>query len=191
MLKRLTEYDTNLLIYLNNLGSESQDSFWLLITHIWFWIPLYVFLIYLIIKKFSKKECLRILYTFLALLVATFGLTAYVKEYVLRSRPVNNNQIFHSLRIMIQPVDYSFFSGHACNSFAITTFFFLFMRKKIKYPWVLYLWPVLFSYSRIYLAVHFPSDVAVGAAVGTSLAIFFYWLHKVLTLRIDKKNQVI
>lgn len=191
MLKRLTEYDTNLLIYLNNLGSESQDTFWYYVTQIWFWIPLYLFFIYLVVKKFNKTEGLRILYTFLVLIFVALNLTNYVKEYVLRFRPVNNEKIFHSLRIMIQPPDYSFFSGHACNSFAITTLFFLFIRKRVKYPWIFYLWPVLFSYSRMYFAVHFPSDILVGASVGITLAILFYWLHKMLTIRIDKKNQVV
>ncbi|SFU40223.1 undecaprenyl-diphosphatase [Pustulibacterium marinum] len=188
MLKRITEYDTDLLIYLNNLGSEHQDLFWLLVTRIIFWIPLYIFFFYLVFRKNSRREAFRVVYTLVAMLAATFGLTQLVKNFVLRARPVNNERVFESLRVMIQPVDYSFFSGHACNSFAITTLFYLFLRKKIPFAWTFYLWPCIFSYSRIYLGVHFPSDVFVGAIVGITMAIFFYWLHKMLTIRIDKKN---
>lgn len=191
MLEKITHYDAQLLIYLNNLGSESQDMFWLLVTRIIFWIPLYFFFSYLVYKKFNKKEALRILYTFLAMLFVTFNLTEYVKEYVVRQRPINNEQIFHSLRVMIQPLDYSFFSGHACNSFAITTLFYLFIRKRIKFPAVFFMWPIVFTYSRIYLGVHYPTDVFVGMCVGVTLAVFFYWLHKILSLRIDKKNEII
>ncbi|GLB50013.1 phosphatase PAP2 family protein [Neptunitalea sp. Y10] len=142
----------------------------------------------MIIKRYTKQEALRILYTFLSLLAVTLSLTYYVKVYVLRSRPVNNKEIFESLRIMIQPIDYSFFSGHACNSFAITTFFYLFMRRKMKNAWVFYLWPILFSYSRLYFAVHFPSDVLVGALVGIATAITSYNLYKKFSPKITRDD---
>lgn len=190
MLKRITEYDTDLLIYLNNLGSESQDFFWLLVTRIIFWIPLYVSFFYLVFKKHTKKQALRVVYTVGAMLVATFGLTELVKNYFLRARPINNEKVYQSLRVMIQPIDYSFFSGHACNSFAITTLFYLFLKDKMKNPWIFYTWPILFSYSRIYLGVHFPSDVLVGAVVGVSIAILFYKLHQILTLESSRKDHI-
>lgn len=191
-MKYFTDYDTELLIFLNNLGSENQDFFWSTITRIIFWIPLFIWLFYVVYRRFSRKEFYRISGTMFALVATALLLTDYVKNFVLRARPVNNEHVFHSLRIMIKPVDYSFYSGHACSSFAITTLFFLLVRKRVKFAWIYYLWPFLFSYSRIYLGVHFPSDVVVGAIIGITLAFVFYKLHLYFTNRIDKgKEQVV
>lgn len=190
MLKRITEYDTNLLIYLNNLGSAEQDVFWLLVTRIVFWIPLYISFFYLVFKNHTKRQSIRVVYTVAAMLVATFGITEVVKNFFLRARPVNNVKVYESLRVMIQPIDYSFFSGHACNSFAITTLFYLFLKDKMKYPWIFYIWPILFSYSRVYLGVHFPSDVLVGTVVGITIATVFYKLHNRLTLKSVQQNHI-
>ncbi|MGY8915678.1 MAG: phosphatase PAP2 family protein [Flavobacteriales bacterium] len=100
------------------------------------------------------------------------------KEFVARLRPNNNEEINTIIRILRSPTGYSFFSGHASSSFSITTLVFLFLRPKFKWAWVFYIWPLLFTFSRIYVGVHYPVDILVGAMVGILSALMFYKLHQ-------------
>ncbi len=177
MLEKLNAYDRELFVYLNSLGIEQYDGFWLIITNILTWIPLYAFLLFLVLKKYPKKEALAIIATVVAALLFVLAFTEGVKEFVARLRPNNHEELKSLIRILKTPTNYSFFSGHASTSFSITVLVVLFLRKKLKYIYLLFLWPILFSLSRIYVGVHYPSDIVVGALVGTLIAIAFYKLY--------------
>ena len=82
------------------------------------------------------------------------------------------------IRILQKPNNYSFFSGHASSSFAITTFVALVLKEKTRWIFAAYLWPLIFVMSRIYVGVHYPSDIFIGALVGTVFAFIFYKLCK-------------
>jgi undecaprenyl-diphosphatase len=81
------------------------------------------------------------------------------------------------LKILYEPSNYSFFSGHASTSFAASVFVYLTLASKFKYLGLIFIWPVFFSLSRIFVGVHFPSDVIVGAFVGTILGILGHQLY--------------
>lgn len=100
------------------------------------------------------------------------------KNLIARLRPNNNEEISSFIRILINPNDYSFFSGHAANSFAITTLIVLFLRKKLRWVYLFYLWPLLFSLSRIYVGVHYPLDLIAGTLVGLLMAFSFYRIYQ-------------
>ena len=61
----------------------------------------------------------------------------------------------------------------------------LVLREKTKWVYLFFLWPLIFVTSRIYVGVHYPSDIFVGALVGTVFAFLFYKLCK-LALKHDK-----
>lgn len=179
MLERLLEWDKNTFIYLNNLGTEDYDLFWVITTNITSWIPLYILLITLIFLKYPKKEAFFITCTIVLLLLCVLGLTDITKAYFERLRPNNDIEINSIIRVLKNPPGYSFFSGHASSSFSLSAIVFLFLRKKLSIIWLLFLWPILFAYSRIYVGVHYPLDVLTGAAVGILLGfLFFLFYHK-------------
>lgn len=178
MLEKIAEWDRNIFIYLNSLGIEDYDVFWSIVTNISSWTPLFVLFFVLIWVKYPKKEALFMTFTVLVLVVFILGITDLTKEFVARLRPNNNEEINTIIRILRSPTGYSFFSGHASSSFSITTLVFLFLRPKIKWAWVFYLWPLLFAFSRIYVGVHYPVDILVGAMVGIFSAILFFKLHQ-------------
>ncbi len=177
MLQNLLKWDRETFIYLNSLGIERYDYFWSIVTHISTWIPLYIVFIALLFWKNSRKEGFVKFGLVVILIVFVLTTTHLTKVYVARLRPSNDTEINTLIRILQSPTDYSFYSGHASSSFSITTMMVLLLRKKVKWIWIFYLWPVLFSLSRIYVGVHFPIDIIVGALVGIGCAFLFNRLY--------------
>ena len=174
----IISYDKQLLVYLNNLGSDSFDWFWLFITNQFYLAPIFLFIFYLLWKKIGWKN-LWIVLLFIALIIMVCDQTTNLFKYTFqRLRPVNDLEIKESLRILISRKSFSFFSGHASNSMATTLFMFLIFRKYYKYAFLLFLFPLVFAYSRIYLGLHFPSDILTGYFAGTIIGSFFYFIYK-------------
>jgi undecaprenyl-diphosphatase len=113
----------------------------------------------------------------------TLFLTDLTKEFVGRLRPNNAGELADLIRILQKPNSFSFFSGHASTSFAITTFVILSLRKYTRWIYLSLLWPSLFVLSRIYVGVHYPSDIIVGAGFGVLMALIFYTLSNWLLLK--------
>lgn len=178
MLEKLLEWDQQALIYLNNLGSEQFDSFWLTITKFPTWIPLFLLIIFLLIKAHNRKESIWIFFTYISMLLVVTVAIFLTKENVGRLRPINDEGVNTFLRALNKPSDFSFISGHAASSFSIAMLSILYLRKKIKWIYILLLWPLLFTFSRMYLGVHYPLDILAGSIVGVLFAYIFYRLHQ-------------
>jgi len=178
MLEKLLQWDHDLLVYFNNLGSAKSDIFWFITTNFITWVPLFIFLIIHLKRSYSKQELKWIFLSFLSMLLLLITTIFICKDFVGRLRPVNDASLSHMLRIITKPNDFSFFSGHAASSFSIITLVFLYLRKKLKWVGFLFIWPILFSMSRVYLGVHYPSDIIVGCMVGIFFGVVFYGMHR-------------
>jgi len=174
MLEHLQTWDREIFIYLNGLGSKKYDQFWIAVTEISTWIPLFLLFLLLFILKLPKKRAFFNIVSVTAVALFIALLTHLVKTWVKRPRPCHDESMNSFVRILKTPVDYSFFSGHASSSFAITTLVVLLLQHKIKWVWMFFLWPLLFAYSRIYVGAHFPTDILAGALIGTGVGILCY-----------------
>ena len=180
----IIQLDKEVLIFLNNLGSEPWDGLWLAITNQLNWAPLFVFIIYLTIRSFGWKRG-GFMVLFMILLVAfSDQFTNLIKNSTERLRPINDPEIKDMLRTLIQPQSYSFMSGHATTSTFFSVFVVLLLKEKYKYIYLLLFFPLIFSYSRLYLGVHFPIDVSVGIIVGILFANLYFFLFKKLDNKI-------
>lgn len=166
--------DREILIFLNQLGTPAYDQFWLSITRFTTWIPLLIFCIAFFFYRLKLKT-FGILFLCSVLNVATvLGLMFWSKPFFKRLRPVNDPELNEFLRVLIKPTDYSFFSGHAASSVAIALFtWYYFNKLNFKYGLLVFVWPALFAYSRLYLGVHYPTDIFMGALVGVLSACFY------------------
>ncbi|RNC86844.1 MAG: phosphatase PAP2 family protein [Winogradskyella sp.] len=186
MLDQLLDYDTQLFVFLNNLGSETWDWFWLLVTDKLTFIPLYAILLTLIYLKYGWRKLIVIILITAALITFTDQLTNVVKRSVLRFRPCACDEIKDVIRYIAErcSTNRSFFSGHASNSMAAAVFGGLMLRPYFKnLIFILLFWAVLVSYSRIYVGVHFPIDVMCGMAFGAISGFLFYKLFGFISNR--------
>lgn len=167
----LRYWDQDLLVWLNNLGNEPYDAFWIFVTQIESWTPLFLFFIGVLLYYYKgKKGLVLLLYGIITFLI-TLAITDFTKMYVARIRPNNIDSLSSVIRVLKNPTSYSFFSGHASSSFCIVVYLVLCIREFNTWVYLAFIWPILFAGSRIYVGVHYPSDIIVGALVGSVLAI--------------------
>lgn len=178
MFEKLLEWDKATFIYLNSLGTEQYDLFWKTLTKFPTWIPLYLLIIGLLFWKNSRKEAFWMILSFISMLIILSATITSTKNFFGRLRPNNNEALNELIRVVNHSNSFSFFSGHAASSFSIATLTVLFLRKKLPLIHLVWIFPILFSSSRIYLGVHYPSDIIVGTAVGMFFAWLFYTMHK-------------
>lgn len=179
MLDTLLQKDQELLIFLNNLGSEQWDGFWLAVTNQFHWSPLFALILFLIFKKFGWKNGLLMVVFIAALVAFSDQFTNFIKHSFERIRPCNTEGLVDKLRsFTYKPGGYSYYSGHAALSTTVTTFIILLLRKHYKYIYLMVLFPLFFGYSRIYLGVHYPLDVFSGYLAGILWGTIFYQIQK-------------
>ncbi len=179
--------DKQAMIFLNNLGSSTFDPFWILVSEKWFWIPLYVIFLYFLYKNFNKKSLFYIL-LFVALGITASDQIANIFKFGFeRLRPCHDPSLEGLLREVKCGGKFGFYSAHSSNSFFVATYLTILLGKKIKQlPYFLFVWAAIVAYSRVYLGMHFPGDIIVGAIMGILLAIFFGTLAK----KVIKKSEI-
>lgn len=183
MLEKILALDTELFVYLNGLGSETYDGFWLFITKQSNWIPLFALLLYLVFKKLGAKQTLFLLVFVGVLVTVTDQTTNIFKNEFQRLRPCNNTAINSFIRVVQTRDTYSFFSGHASNTMAVATFLYLIMKRHYHYFVILFLWPLIFAYSRIYLGLHYPTDIVTGYVFGAITGFLIFKAYQLARIK--------
>ena len=189
MLDSLIELDKNLLIYLNSLGTPAFDGFWLFITKQLNWIPVFIFLLYLTFKNLGWKNTVLVIIMLSLLITLTDQTTNLFKNTVQRLRPLNNPDIAGFARGFKYSSSYSFFSGHASNSMACAFFLYHVLKPHVKHMWIIFLWPLIFAYSRIYLALHYPGDILSGFVWGMFTSSLLLMLYRFLRKFLPENKQ--
>lgn len=81
MLEKILEWDTELLIYCNNLGTTGTDTFWHIITTFSSWIPLLLLIVFLVYRNYNRKEFTWVLLSF-AIMILFLTISIFVaKEF--------------------------------------------------------------------------------------------------------------
>ncbi len=184
---QLLTWDQELFLWLNSLGNSRFDSFWMMMTHRGSNIFLYIFILLYLGYKSSWKTAANLLIFVCFLILFTDQLTNFFKIQVGRLRPCYNKEINFMLRLVKSSCGgrFSFFSGHASNSFALALFFGGVLKSFSKYlPYLLLFIASLIAFSRVYIGVHYPLDIFCGAIVGSLIGLIFFRVWDKFKIRI-------
>ena len=188
MLEKIISLDKQLLVFLNGLGSETFDPLWLFLTKQSNWIPFFLVLLYLVHKKLGAQQTLVIIVFVGVLLTLNNTITELFKAHFQRLRPCNDPEIKDIIRNIKPSNSFSFFSGHSSNTMAVFVFLFAIFKRHYKhFGWFVF-WPLIFSYSRIYLGLHFPTDILCGYTCGLIMGFLTYKTYQLLQIRYFKVN---
>lgn len=182
MLETLLKYDTDLFLYLNNLGSPTWDQLWLVITHEATFAPMYALLLYLLYRNFGLKALVMFIVVVALMITFTDQITNVFKRTFERPRPCREADLVEHMRfIAVRCGKYGFFSGHSSNSMAAAVFAGLMLKPYYKnLIFILLFWSAIVAYSRIYVGVHYPLDILCGFTFGALTGYGFYKLAQYL-----------
>jgi undecaprenyl-diphosphatase len=158
------------------------------------WIPLYVVLFYLVLKNNETMAQIMLVIGCVALcILLTSGIDGgIVKPLVARCRPSNDPQWKYTFDVVqgYRAAGFSFFSAHAANTMGVAVFFCFLIRSRMLSV-TLVLWALLNGWTRLYLGLHYPSDVLVGWAFGALAGFLVYLLYRRMYYKISPKLNYI
>lgn len=170
MIDTLTSLDNNILLFFNSFHTAFLDEAIALLTGRWIWIPFYLVLIDLLFQKLGPKyAALTLVAVVIAISMTDQVCSHVIRPIVGRLRPCNpDNPIFGMITLVkgIQPGGYSWPSCHAANTFALATLLSCVWRSR-RFTAFIFSWAVFVSLTRLYVGVHYPTDLLCGAAFGS------------------------
>ncbi|MDR0801571.1 phosphatase PAP2 family protein [Fluviicola sp.] len=187
MFEPLKAIDRSIVLAVNSWNTPFLDQFFWMVSKTMPWVPFYLLILYFVWKKNGLKTMFVFLGMALLLVAIVDSSTTFLfKETIQRYRPSHNLLLENRLHFFVKSNgdayrggQYGFFSSHASNNAAIALFSWFFLRK--YYPrlkWLLIFCVGLIGLSRIYLTVHYLSDVLCGIIWGLLWAFVFWKLYR-------------
>lgn len=187
-------FDLPIMQILQGSDSLFMDQLIFTLTDAVTWIPLYITLLYIVIRNNETMHqiSLVILFAVLSVIIADYIVDVLAKPIFMRPRPCQDEVLKYSIDIVngYRGGKYGFFSAHASNTMAIALYFSLVIRSKLLTVFLLS-WTLLNCYTRIYLGVHYPSDVLVGIAWGCAVAVFTYSGYRYISRKVSTKSNYV
>lgn len=189
MIDQLEKWDKSLFKLLNGTHNELFDFLMPWISNKWVWIPLYALLVFWLIRHQKGNVLFTLIGIGLLILISDQVASGILKPWVERLRPCYDPELTDSVHLLKGCGGrFGFASSHASNSFAVAFFCWLLLKDHLKYIWLLVPWAALVAYSRVYLGVHFPGDILMGALIGIASAYLMYFILK--QIRKNSNNTV-
>lgn len=189
----ILDMDRELFLFLNGLHTEWLDPLMMLFTQTQFWVPLYLFLIYLIFKNFGNEGWFVLAGVVVTILLADQITSALMKPFFARLRPSHEP----SLAGLVHLVDgyaggrYGFASSHAANTFGTAWFIWKLFGTRYRWIGLMFVWCTLMTYTRVYLGVHYPGDVIVGALVGIGSGAIGWQVYQALRKKFKSQDLTV
>jgi len=186
---KFPEWDTHLFIFLNGLHLSWLDSLMKLFSSIPFWIPMYIVILAVIVKKKKIWSIAVILVLGISIAFADQLSVILFKNAFERLRPCYAEE----LQNVIYSLEncggrYGFISSHAANSFCFAALTSRVLKNK-NYTILIFFWALVVSYSRIYVGKHYPLDIICGGIFGVLCQQLIVWLYSICKFVIFKAKN--
>jgi undecaprenyl-diphosphatase len=192
-METLEAWDRAIVLMVNGWNEPWLDHFMWIVSGKLTWFPIWLLFIYLAYRKLERKH----FFIFLACALASIGLADLIaaqvyKPFFARYRPSHNlllNEHLHFYKMSAKDYymggQYGFVSNHAANFFAIVSWVaVLFWNSKRWFVYLMLFSAIFVSFSRLYLGVHYLSDLLAGAVWGMFISYMVYrfvylkWIEK-------------
>lgn len=191
---KIQDMDMQVLSLFNGSDNIMLDQMVQILTSGLTWIPLYVMLFFVVMRNNETMGQIALVVgsAIFCVLFADGLVDGIIKQLAERWRPSNDP----TFKYMVQVVDdirlkgYSFCSAHAANTMSLAVFFSLLVRSKLL-TITLVTWSLINCWTRLYLGVHYPSDILCGMIIGIVVGILVYLLYYKIYLRISPKINYI
>lgn len=191
---KIQDMDMQVLSLFNGSDNIMLDQMVQILTSGLTWIPLYVMLFFVVMRNNETMGQIALVVgsAIFCVLFADGLVDGIIKQLAERWRPSNDP----TFKYMVQVVDdirlkgYSFCSAHAANTMSLAVFFSLLIRSKLL-TITLVIWSLINCWTRLYLGVHYPSDILCGMIIGIIVGILVYLLYYKIYLRISPKINYI
>lgn len=189
----LNGIDHSLLLAINGWNAPWADTLMWWVSDRWVWVPFYVLLAGMVIRRFGWRNGLVVLlFTGALITLADQTCSHFLRPIFCRLRPANiENPISPLVHIVndYRGGSYGFPSCHAANTFSLALFLSLCFANR-RFTALMMAWSLLVCYSRSYLGVHYPGDLLFGASVGAFYAVALHRLLMWLLPRLDAMSRI-
>lgn len=179
MVEKILVYERDLFFMLNGSDSPFLDRFMWIFSGKTVWLPLAAFILIVLLYKKKWKESILILLAIVLVVTLCDQFASHVcKPIFTRFRPTHHPDFMDQVKTVFnyRGGRYGFISSHAANAFGFATYMSLLFRYRL-FTWTIFLWAALTAYTRVYLGVHFISDIVPGAIAGVFFGWLVYWLY--------------
>ena len=189
MIEFLNHIDRTFFLFLNGFHNPFFDQVMFIATKSLMWLPLYLFFLFFVIRKY-KWNTLVILVFAALMILASDQLSELVKNTVQRLRPSNQPGLMVHIVEAYKGGTYGFYSAHATNTCSVVIFMIILLGREYAYVYIpAILWSLFISYTRIYLGVHYPGDIFAGWIAGSLIGYLFAKAALKLMRIMERKKQ--
>lgn len=188
ILSSLVDVDTSVFLFFNGMHAPFWDSFMSMYSGRFIWVPMYATVLFLLYRSFGwRTATIYLLAIVLTITIADQVCATFIRPEIARLRPSNLDNPLSTLTQVVNGYrggSYGFPSCHAANSAAFAAFMVAMVRLR-KFTLFIVIWAIVNCYTRVYLGVHYPGDLLVGAIIGSAVGCTVFVVAKSLARLID------
>lgn len=180
MIEEILDYEKEAFFALNGSDFAVLDRFMWLFSEKLVWVPLAAVILFILVYKKGWKDSIIIVLSIVLVVTLCDQISSgFFKPFFERLRPTYHPEFMNEVETVLgyRGGKYGFISSHAANAFGFATYMALLFRHKL-FSWVIISWALITAYSRIYLGVHFISDIVPGIILGIGTGFVVYHMYK-------------